>query len=107
IAAAPARLGEHLGELSLAGRIEAGRDEPNLQEIDTLGLAHGAASELGDDRVRVDGPGGTVRVDVDATQRGVSALAQAALRHGGFEEVECRADDGRLTITPVTPASGP
>ena len=107
IAAAAKQLAELLDELSLAARIEGRRYEPNLQEVDTLELARGAASELGDERVRVDGTGGNVRVDVEATQRGVSALAQAALRHGGFDEVECRADDGGLRIAPVTAASGP
>ena len=107
IAAASKQLAELLEELSLAARIEGRRYEPNLQEIDTLELARGAATELGEERVLVDGEGGNVRVDVDATKRGVAALAQAALRHGGFDEVECRAGDGRLTITPVTAASGP
>jgi len=107
IAAAAKQLGELLDELGLAARIEGKRYEPNLQEVDTLELARGAAADLGEERVRVGGDGGTVRVDVDATRRGVSALAQAALRHGGLEEVECRANDGGLTITPVTAASGP
>jgi signal transduction histidine kinase len=107
IAAAAKQLAELLDELSLAARIEARRYEPNLQEIDTLALARGAAAELGEDRVRVGGEGGTVRVDVDATQRGVSALTQAALRHGGLDEVQCTAEDAGLTIGPVTPASAP
>jgi hypothetical protein len=29
-----------------------------------------------------------VHVDPDATERGISALAQAALRHGGLDEVD-------------------
>jgi len=74
IAAATKQLAELLDELSLAARIEGGRYEPNLQEIDTLELARGAASELGEERVRVNGEGGNVRVDVDATKRGVAAL---------------------------------
>ena len=32
------------------------------------------------------------QVDVEAVQRGVAALAQAALRHGGLEQVELRVD---------------
>jgi signal transduction histidine kinase len=107
IAAAAKQLAELLDELSLATRIEAGHYEPNLQELDTLELARGAAEELGADRVRIEGGGGTVRVDVDATRRGVSALAQAALRHGGFDEVSCAANGASVTIRPVTAASGP
>jgi signal transduction histidine kinase len=107
IATAAMQLAELLDELGLAARIEGGRYEPNLQAVDTLELAHGAAKELGEERVRVSGKGGTVRVDVDATRRGVSALVQAALRHGGLDEIECAAEAGKLTISPVTPASGP
>ena len=42
-----------------------------------------------------------------ATQRGVSALAQAALRYGGLEQIDLRVDGPMLAISPVTPASGP
>jgi signal transduction histidine kinase len=106
IDAASRQLAELLDELGLAARIEGGRYEPNLQPVDTLELARGAAELLGEDRVRVDGSGDEVRVDVDAARRGIAALVQAALRHGGFEEVECRADGASLHIRPVTPASG-
>lgn len=102
IAAAAGQLTELLDELSLAARIEGDRFEPNLQPIDTLELARGAADELGSERVRVEGEGGQVRVDVEAMRRGVAALVQAALRHGGLEEVECRADGATLRIAPVT-----
>jgi signal transduction histidine kinase len=107
IAAAAQQLGELLDELGLAARIQSGRYEPNIQPVDTEELARGAAEALGEERVRVSGTGGTVRVDVAATQRGVSALVRAALRHGGLDEVECHADGPSLTIRPVTPASGP
>jgi hypothetical protein len=49
----------------------------------------------------------TVQVDVDAAQRGVAALAQAALRHGGLEQVDLRVDGATLTVGPVTASSGP
>jgi signal transduction histidine kinase len=102
IVAAARQLTELLDELSLAARIEGDRFEPNLQPIDTLELARGAANELGPERVRVEGEGGQVRVDVAATRRGVAALVQAALRHGGLDEVECRAEGATLRIAPVT-----
>ena len=107
IATAGQQLGELLDELGLAARIQSGRYEPNLQPTDTLALARGAADALGGDRVHVAGAGGAVRVDTEATQRAVSALARAALRHGGLDEVECRADGPMLAIRPVTAASGP
>jgi signal transduction histidine kinase len=101
------QLAELLDELGIAARIEGGRYEPNLRAVDTLELARGAAEELGEERVAVGGAGGEVKVDLEATQRGVSALAQAALRHGGLEQVELRADGATLTVSPVTTSSGP
>jgi signal transduction histidine kinase len=107
IEAASDQMVELLDELGLAARIEAGRYEPSLREVDTLELARAAADALGEDRVRVGGQGGTVRVDLEATQRGVSALAQCALRHGGVELVDVVATGPELTIAPITPASAP
>jgi signal transduction histidine kinase len=107
IVQASRQLAELLDELGLAARIEGDRYEPNLQAVDTLELARAAQEELGEERVRVDGGGGEVSVDVEATRRGIAALAQAALRHGGLDEVEVRADASTLTIRPVTESSGP
>ena len=107
IESAAGQMVELLDELGLAARIEDERYEPNLQEVNTLDLAHGAAAELGEDRVRVGGDGAAVRVDVEATQRAVTALAQCALRHGGVELVDVNAAGPELTIAPITPASAP
>jgi len=101
------QLAELLDELGLAARIEGDRYEPNLQPIDTRELADGAAEELGPDRVLVAGEGASVQVDRESMQRGVSALVQAALRHGGLEQVDVRVDGPTLSISPVTAASGP
>ncbi len=107
IGTAARQLAELLEELGTAARIEGGRYEPNLQPADTLDLARTAAEELGEERVVVMGAGGQVQVDLEPTQRGVSAFAQAALRHGGLEQVDLRVDGATLTISPVTPSSGP
>jgi signal transduction histidine kinase len=107
IVEAARQLAELLDELGLATRIAGGRYEPNLQPVDTLELAQAAQEELGEERVRVHGSGGEVVVDVDATRRGVAALAQAALRHGGLDEVDVEAEGATVTIRPVTEASGP
>jgi signal transduction histidine kinase len=107
IDAASRQLAELLDELGLATRIESGRYEPNLLPMDTLELAQHAAEQLGHDRVVVLGEGRDVRVDVEAVQRGVAALVQAALRHGGLEQVEVRVEGAELRISPVTASSGP
>ena len=107
IEAATLQLAELVDELGVVARIESGRYDPALREVDTLDLARGAAARLGDDRVGVDGSGGTVRVDAEATERAVSALAQCALRHGGLERVEVEAEGQEVAIRPITPSSAP
>jgi signal transduction histidine kinase len=107
IDAAALQLAELLDELGIAARIEGGRYEPNLQPADTLELARGAAEELGEERVVVLGEGSEVKVDRDATRRGLAALAQAALRHGGLEQVDVYVNGATVTISPITAASGP
>src|SRR5437763_4661942 len=107
IEAASEQMAELLDEVGLAARIEAGRYQPSLREADTLELAQAAAATLGEDRVRTGGEGGTVRVDLDPTERAVSALARCALRHGGVELVDVTAAGSELTIAPITPATAP
>jgi signal transduction histidine kinase len=101
IEAASAQMAELLEELSLAARIEDGRYEPMLREADTLALARAAQERLGDDRVRVSGDGAAIQTDVDAVNRGVSALVQATLRHGGLEEVDVVVRGVELDVSPV------
>jgi signal transduction histidine kinase len=101
------QLAELLDELALVARIEAGRYDPSLREAETLALARTAAEQLGEDRVAVSGTGSVVQVDVEATERGVAALVQAALRHGGLEEVSVRVRGAEIDVSPVTEASGP
>ena len=105
ISAATVQMAELLDELSLVARIEADRYDPNLQEVDTLALARTAVDRLGEDRVKVEGEGAPVRVDSAAVERGVSALVQAALRHGGLDEVQVRVRGAELEVEPVTDSS--
>ena len=107
IDAASRQLAELLDELGTAARIEGGRYEPSMQAVDTLELARAAASNLGEDRVKISGEGGEVHVDPDGTERGISALAQAALRHGGLDEVALHVDGSTLALSPVTASSAP
>jgi signal transduction histidine kinase len=107
IGAAAEQLGELVDELSLGARIESGRYDPVLKEVDTLELARGAVERLGEERVVVEGTGAVVELDVDATERAVAALAQCALRHGGLEQVRLEVRGAELTLAPVTPASAP
>lgn len=107
IDAASRQIAELLDELSLAARIEGGRYDPLLREADTLELAQASAQRLGDERVRVAGEGATVETDVDAVDRGVSALVQATLRHGGLDEVDVAVRGKEIDVSPVTESSSP
>src|SRR5262249_37716172 len=92
---------------SLAARIASGRYDPMLREADTLELAQAAAARLGAERVSVTGSGVALETDTDAVERGIAALAQSALRHGGFDEGAIAVAGTELRISPVTPASAP
>jgi signal transduction histidine kinase len=107
IDAASGQIAELIDELSLAARIESGRYEPTSREADTLELAQAAAARLGEDRVRVSGSGAVVETDVEAVERGLAALFQSALRHGGLEEVVVEVDGNELRLSPVSAASAP
>src|SRR4051794_30122998 len=105
IAAASVQMAELLDELSLAARIEAGRYDPALRETDTFAVARGAQERLGDERVHVAGEGATISTDLDAVDRGVAALVQCALRHGGLEEVNVTVRGNEIDVAPITPSA--
>jgi signal transduction histidine kinase len=107
IEAASSQILELLEELSLAARIEAGRYDPAPRSADTLELARAAAARLGEERVHVSGEGAAVETDTDALERGVAALFQSALRHGGLDEVSVVVRGAEIDVSPVTDASGP
>jgi signal transduction histidine kinase len=107
IEAASEQLAELLDELGLAARIEGGRYDPGLRDVETMELAREAAERLGEDRVSISGEGTTVQTDAEAMPRAVSALVQATLRHGGLERVALAVAGAELIVSPVTPASAP
>ncbi|MFL5913020.1 MAG: histidine kinase dimerization/phospho-acceptor domain-containing protein [Gaiellaceae bacterium] len=107
IDAASRQIAELLDELSLAARIEDGRYDPLLRDAETLALAEAAAERLGSDRVRVSGEGAEVQTDIEAVDRGVSALVQATLRHGGLDEVDVLVRGKEIDVSGVTESSAP
>jgi len=107
IDAASAQLAELIDELSLAARIESDRYDPTPREADTLELAQAAAARLGEERVLVSGAGVTLETDVEALERGLAALFQSALRHGGLEQVEVEVDGAEVRLSPVTASAAP
>jgi signal transduction histidine kinase len=105
IGQASEQMAELLDELSLAARIESGRYDPVLRDIDTRVLAEVARTRLGEERVKISGDGAPIATDIDALGRGVSALAQSALRHGGLDEVAIVVRGVEIDVSPVTSAS--
>jgi signal transduction histidine kinase len=105
IGAASAQMAELLDELSLAARIEGDRYDPALRPADTLEVARHAQERL--EGVSVSGEGAVVETDVEALDRGVSALVQCTLRHGGLDEVSVVVRGTEIDVSPVTPASAP
>jgi signal transduction histidine kinase len=104
---ASTEMAELLDELALAARIENGTYDPSLREADTLVLAQAARERLGDDRVQVSGEGGVISTDLEAVDRGVSALIQASLRHGGLDEVSVVVRGAVIEVSPVTAGAAP
>jgi signal transduction histidine kinase len=107
IEAASGQLGELIDELALVARIEAGRFDPQLAEVDSLELARAAASDLETDRLEISGGGASVRVPEEEMRRAVAQLARAAARHGGFDSVALVVHGPTLELSPVTRSSGP
>jgi signal transduction histidine kinase len=107
IDAASAQIAELVDELSLVARIESDRYEPLPREADTLELAQAAAARLGEERVHVTGSGAAFETDPEAVERGLAALFQSALRHGGFDSVEVEVEGSEVRLSPVTAASAP
>jgi signal transduction histidine kinase len=107
IEAASTQLADLLDELALVARIESGRWEPNVQQTDSLELAHEAAERVTAGGVEVTGEGAEVAVDVEAAQHAVSALATCALRHGGLDRLELAVEGMELRLSPITQEAAP
>jgi signal transduction histidine kinase len=106
ILAGSEQMADLLEDLALVSRIESGRFEPVLVEVDTLELVQAAAAHLGEGG-RANGEGAAVEVDRERVERALTALALCAVRHGGIDSVELRAEGAEITIGPITPEAAP
>ena len=93
---------ELLDELAVAARIEAGRWEPVLRELDTVELA-----SSDDERIRTEGSGDPIAVEAESVSRALESLAIAAYRHGPVDEVTWRVDGRTFELAPITEAAAP
>jgi signal transduction histidine kinase len=101
IDAASVQLAFLLDDLGLAARIESGRYEPTFRSASTGELAESAAAAAGEGAVAVGSDETSVQVDPDAVSRSLAAFARCAIRHGGVEHVELRADHETVALSPV------
>jgi signal transduction histidine kinase len=106
IGAATHQLSELLDLLSAAARIEADRFEPRLRPTSTRELANAAAARIEDGRALVEGDGVEVRADPDWGATSLSALAEAARRHGGLEQITITAAGPTIAIAPIVDDAG-
>jgi signal transduction histidine kinase len=102
---ATAQLADLLEDVGLAARIESGRWEPNVQDVDLFELAQEAAAQV--EGARVEGDGGVVRVDREAATTALRQLANCARRHGGLEEITIAVSGPETAIQPVTDEAAP
>jgi signal transduction histidine kinase len=96
------QMADLLDLLGLAARIESGRHEPMLREVDTLELPRSQ-----DERIAVSGHGETIEVDMISLPPALEALATAAIRHGGLDGVRWTVLGRELDLGPVTETAAP
>ena len=106
IGAATDQLAALLDLLGAAARIEADRFEPQPRPTSTRDLADAAAGRIENDRVLVEGDGAQVEADAEWAAIAVSALAEAARRHGGLERITITVDGPQLSIAPIVAGAG-
>ena len=93
---------ELLDELGVAARIEAGRWEPVMREVDTLTLARSD-----DERVRVEGSGESIETEAESVGRALQSLAIGASRHGPVDQVTWHVEGRTFELAPVTADAAP
>jgi signal transduction histidine kinase len=96
IDAAAGQMASLLDQLGLAARIESGRFEPALAEVDTLEVA---TSE--DGRIAVEGRGVTIETDPAVVRLALESIARAAAVHGGVPRVTWTVDGRTLALRPL------
>jgi signal transduction histidine kinase len=85
-----------LNQLGLAARIELGRYEPVLTEVDTLDLA-----SSDDEQITAEGTGETIETDAGAIRDSLASLAHAARAHGSVPRVTWRVEGRTLELSPL------
>jgi signal transduction histidine kinase len=106
IGAATDQLATLLDLLSVAARIESGRFEPQFAELNARELADAAGAKLSDGVAHIEGDGTTARVEANWSATALSALGEAARRHGGLAEITLAVDGTVVVIAPIVENAG-
>jgi signal transduction histidine kinase len=102
IAASSLEISDILDRLSLAARIEDGRWQPELADVDLGELARAAAGLVNAGEVVVTATeAASVRVDEQEAVRALAAIARCALRHGELERVALSVAGSAVELAPV------
>jgi signal transduction histidine kinase len=91
-----------LDGIGVAARIEGGRWEPTIREIDTLELA-----TTEDERVATQGDGETIETEPESVARALQSLAVAAARYGPVEQVTWSVRGREFALAPITADAAP
>jgi signal transduction histidine kinase len=99
-------ISEILDRLSLAARIEAGRWEPELADVDSGEVAVGVPPRVTEGQVNVAvGRTTLVRVDGEEIGRSLASLARCVLRHGDLQRVGLSVSGATVELRPVDEAT--
>jgi signal transduction histidine kinase len=105
IGAAADQLADLLDLLSVAARIESERFEPQFTEVSARELAEEAAGLLNGAAV-VEGDGADVRAEANWGAAAVAAVAEAARRHGGLEQITLEVEGQSIAVSPIRDDAG-
>jgi signal transduction histidine kinase len=106
IGAATDQMAALLDLLSAAARVEDGRFEPEARPVDSRELADAAAKRADSGRITVSGKGTPVETDPHWASLSLGALAEAARRHGGLEQVTLTVNGEEIAIGPIEDKAG-
>jgi signal transduction histidine kinase len=107
IGAATDQMAALLDLLSVAARVEDGRFEPEARAVNSRELADAAAKRADSGRIKVTGEGADVETDPHWAPLSLGALAEAARRHGGLEQVTLTVNGEEIAIGPIVDKAGP
>jgi signal transduction histidine kinase len=106
IGAATDQMAALLDLLSVAARVEDGRFESEARPVNSRDLADAAAKRAESGRIEVTGEGADVETDPHWASMSLGALAEAARRHGGLEQVTLTVNKEEIAIGPIVDKAG-